>query len=511
MSETPWRLRRRAPLLGEHSREVLSAPSVVAPKSSATPATAVRAATLPVRGSNAARRPLEGLRVIDTSSVFAMPYVAAMLADLGAEVIKIEPLHRLDQARGNAYFTALPDNEPGDRPWDRSGIFANLNRGKRSFALDLTKPQGRDAFRQLVAMSDIVVENNTPPVMRKWDLDYEHLAQIKPEIIMISNTGYGHNGPWSDYPIQGMALEPMTGICHYTGYLHGPPGIAGQSYPDFVATWHGLVAVLAALRHRQRSGRGQWIDLGMYQASVGMLGEGILDFAANGNVGGRLGNRDGDTRVQGCYLSAVPEHWVCTTASTDGQLKALVQLVGRDGWLNATPPHSLGEAYARHDEVDNVVAQWISQRDPETVVASLRSIGCAAGPVNNSRDLMFDDHLLARGFYQVVDHGSGVGPRPIIGRPWKVEGFEVGVNHAAPSLGEANAYVLRELLKYGDDEIDDLIKRGITGELEDVERRPAPLSLDDFVRLGRLAQVDSHYHERLTDFYSMARETQVNH
>ena len=148
-------------------------------------------------------------------------------------------------------------------------------------------PRGVEAFKRLVAHCDIVVENYTARVMRGWGLDYEHLKELNPRLIMVSNTGYGHGGPWESVPVQGTALEATTGIPNFSGYRDGRPWTIGQSYPDFVSMWHGLFCVMAALRQRQETGEGQWIDLGMYAANVAMQGEAMLDFAANGRKGAR--------------------------------------------------------------------------------------------------------------------------------------------------------------------------------------------------------------------------------
>ncbi len=442
--------------------------------------------------------PLEGIRVIDTSSVFAMPYTAGIMADLGAEVIKIEALQRLDQTRGSAWGV-WPDNDPGDRPWDRGGPFCTLNRGKRSLILDLSREEGREIFRDLVRISDVVIENYTARVMRGWGLDYPKLKEIRPDIIHVSNTGYGHNSPWESYPVQGTALEPMTGICHFSGYIGDRPWKIAQSYPDFVAMWHALFAIMAALRHRALTGEGQWIDVGMYQVNVSFLGEALLDYAANGRLGGRIGNRDHTGAVQGCYRCLGDERWLTVTARTDAEWRTLADLIGAAAWGGRTPPATLAEAYARHDEVDAALSAWAAERDREEAVAALRAAGLPAGPVNDARDLLLDPHLRARGFYQMVEHApiSGVGRRPVIGQPWKLSGTPVTIRRPAPPLGEANAYVLQDLVGLSAEDFDRLVAERLTGELDAPPEKPNPLPVDEQVRLGRIHSHDPAYRERL--------------
>lgn len=442
--------------------------------------------------------PLAGIRVIDTSSVFAMPYTAAIMADLGAEVIKIEALQRLDQTRRSAWGL-WPDNDPGERPWDRGGPFCTLNRGKRSLVLDLSREEGRAIFRDLVRISDVLIENYTARVMRGWGLDYPRVREIRPDIIYVSNTGYGHHSPWESYPVQGTALEPMTGICHFSGYIGDRPWKIGQSYPDFVAMWHALFCIMAALRHRALTGEGQWIDVGMYQANVSFLGEAILDYAANGRLGGRIGNRDHTGAVQGCYRCRGDERWLAVTARTDDEWRALLNVIGCETWPQGAPPATLAEAYARHDEVDAVLAAWAAQHDREEAVAALRAAGLPAGPVNDARDLLLDPHLRARGFYEMVEHDpmTGVGRRPIIGRPWKLSRTPVSIKRPAPPLGEANAYVLQDLLGLSADAFARLVAERLTGELDAPPEPLVPIPLDEQVRLGRLHGYDPDYRERL--------------
>ncbi len=442
--------------------------------------------------------PLHGIRVLDISQVFAMPYAAGMLADLGAEVIKIEALHRLDQTRQSAW-ALFPENQPNERPWDQAGPFANLNRGKRSLTLDMSKEEGRDVFRNLVRISDVVVENNTARVMRGWELDYPRLREINPSILMVSNTGYGHNSPWESYPVQGTALEPMTGVSHFSGYAGGRPWKIAQSYHDFVAMWHALFALMAALRHRAVTGEGQWIDVGMYQLGVSLLGEAVLDYAANGRLGGRIGNRDHTGAVQGCYRCTGDDRWLVVTARDDQDWRNLCDVIGVEAWGEQQRPGTLAEAYECHDAVDAVIAAWAGTRERDHAVAELQSVGLAAGPVNDARDLLLDPHLRERGFYEMVEHapGSGIGRRPLVGRPWKLSAMPVAVRRPAPPLGEANGHVLRDLVGLTDATFDALVAARITGELDPVAQPPLTISIDEQIRIGRIHRHDPAYRERL--------------
>ena len=444
----------------------------------------------------AKKLPLTGIRVLDLTSVWAMPYAAGVLTDLGAEVIKIEALQRLDSSRGMGVW---PDTIGGREPWNAVGTFSVLNRGKRSITLNMADERGREVFRDLVKISDIVVENYTARVMRNWKLEYEHLEQLRPGLIMVSNTGYGHGGPWESYAVQGTALESTTGIPNYTGYIGGRPWTVGQSYPDFVAMWHGLFCVMTALRRRTLTGEGQWIDLGMYAANVALQGEGVLDYVANDRLGERMGNRDFTGGVQGCYQTDGDDRWLAVSAQSDDEWRALRDVIGPTAWGEVAPPTTLAEARTRHDEVDLVVGAWAAARHREDAVDILRGAGLPAGPVNDARDLFFDPQLQERGLYEYVDHapGTGVGRRPIIGRAFHLSDTQFHVHRPAPPLGEANGYVFQELLGMSDKDYNGLLAAEITGTRAPLDEPQSGLPIDALLGVRRIRIHDAEYKERL--------------
>ena len=246
--------------------------------------------------------PLEGIRVLDSTYVFALPYTGGQLADLGAEVIKIEGPGRPDITRGGGLYGTFPDNDPGEDWWNRPSTYQLLNRGKRSMVLDMAQEEGRQIFSELVMVSDVVMENFTPRVMRRWNLDYPNLRKLRPDIIMVSNTGYGHgDGPYSSYPAQATTQEGTHGHCWITGYPGDEPSKAGRSFVDFLSTWSAMLAIGSALRYRNRTGKGLWVDIGMYQAGVMFLSEYLMDAMANGREGERIGNRHPYRAPQGAY------------------------------------------------------------------------------------------------------------------------------------------------------------------------------------------------------------------
>lgn len=442
--------------------------------------------------STTATLPLKGLRVLDLSYVFAVPYMAGLLSDLGAEVIKIEAPHRLDQTRGRSFGPYL-DNDPAADPWNRSGIFYVLNRGKTSLVLDLGQPEGRDIFRALVSKSDIVLENYTPRVMRKWSLHYEALKEIKPSLIMLSNTGYGSTGPWSSFPSQGTTLEATMGITFYTGYKDDKPWKVGQSYPDFIACWSGLIALYAAIVHRRKTGEGQWIDVGMYQLGSALIPEPLLQKQLDGSDYTRIGNEHSEHVPSNLYPAFGDDQWIALTVETDAQWVALTGLMGMPE-LGQDPAFATAPARRRHrDAINRLVSEWTAHYPPLALMELLQFRGIASGPVFNSRDLLVNDHLRQRGFYEKVMHPEPVGERRIIGRPYKLRFRDAHIKGPAPRFGDGNLPVLRDLLGMDAEKIAELFDKKVVSDLPTQPGQSGTMDTERMLTLRTLVAVDPDY------------------
>lgn len=436
--------------------------------------------------------PLTGMRVLDLSYVFAVPYMAGLLSDLGAEVIKIEAPHKLDQTRGRAFGPYL-DNDPGTDPWNRSGIFYVINRGKRSLALDLGQLEGQTIFRELVAKSDIVLENYTPRVMRKWGLHYDELKKIKPSLIMLSNTGYGSTGPWSSFPSQGTTLEATMGITNYTGYRDDKPWKVGQSYPDFIACWAGLNGLWAAIAHLRKTGEGQWIDVGMYQLGVALMPEPLLQKQLDGTEPIRMGNEDAVHVPSNVYQAQGDDKWIALTVKTDAQWSALCVLMGQPT-LAVDARFMTADARRQHrDRVNALVAQWCLAHTPTTLFTQLQARGIAAGPVLNSRDLLHDAHLKHRQFYESVKHPAPIGERPIIGRPYRLKFRDARIKKPGPRFGEDNESILREILGKTPTQIDALIAAKVVCANPTQPGVSGTMDTQSMLAQKTLVAVDQHY------------------
>ena len=336
--------------------------------------------------------PLNNIRVLDLSRVFAMPYVGAYLADLGAEVVKLDTHHIefMDSTRASGFTGGpFPENNPGDAYWERGGTFQTLNRGKRSLTLDLRAGSAQSIVKDLVRVSDVVLENFTPRVMTRFGLEYASLRAERPDLVMVSNTGYGHSGPWSNFGAMASALEPTHGTGAFMGYLtktrEGPDGVfvpeeapkkMGNSYTDFLATWTALGAIMASLFHRARTGRGMWIDVAMYQVGASFVGDGILDFAYNGRSTRRMGNRHLSAAPHGCYPCRARDEWAVIAVRDDGDWKSFCDVAaGEIPELLDKRFETSRDRLARQDELDSLVGKWTASRSQYQVMEELQSAG----------------------------------------------------------------------------------------------------------------------------------------
>ena len=449
-----------------------------------------------------ARLPLEGIRVVDSSYVFALPYTGGMLADMGAEVIKVEGPGRPDVTRtaAGATFGSFPENDVGEDWWNRASGYNLVHRGKLSLTLDMTNERARDLFRELVRVSDVVMENYTPRVMRNWELDYSSLRKIKPDIIMLSNTGYGHGeGPYSGYPAQATTQEGTHGHCWITGYPGGPPSKAGTSFVDFVAASTAVFAVGAALRYRNRTGRGQWIDLAMYQAGTMLTSEYIMDYMVNGRMGERIGNRHPYRAPQGCYRACGEDEWVVLSVGSDAEWKGLCELMGKDDLLQDERFRDGLSRVKYHDELDSIISQWTTKYGKYQLMEMLQGVGIAAGPVFNNRDTNLDPHLKARGFLERVSYPQerGIGTRPLIGRPYRFSKSPVKIQGPAPTFGQDNGRVLMELLGVSEAEYQALAREIVISTVPTSGEPAIPASIEEQMEKGRLAGWDPDYREKL--------------
>lgn len=396
--------------------------------------------------------PLHGVRVCDFTWVWAGPYCTKMLADLGAEIIRIESLRRVDIVR---QIGPWPEDNP-EPHHDRAGYFNMLNRNKYSLSLDLAHPKAREIVKEIVKQSDVVSENFSARVMRKFGLEYESLSRIKPDIIMISLSGYGNRGPESGFVSYGPAQVPLTGLASLTGYPDGPPTPLGVSYGDPVGGLTGAIAVLAALHHRRRTGEGQYIDFSQQQGTVALLAQGLMEYLMNGRIWPRLGNHHEAWAPHGVYRCAGEDRWIAIAVTNQEEWEALCYRIERPDLLDDPRFATALDRWQNQADLDAIIGAWTVDQDDKTLSEVLQAAGVPASSSNTVADLIADDHLAARGFF-VEDTHPAVGTRLIAGIPTRLSETPGRIYKSAPLLGEDTERVLKDLLKMTDAQIQQLV------------------------------------------------------
>lgn len=446
---------------------------------------------------------LNGIRVLDLSSAIAMPFCAFTMADLGAEVIKVESQTRINDRVWGALLTGLfPENEPGEEYWEESANFHTLHRNKAGISLDLKKPKAIALLKRLVTITDVVIENNRPGVMQRLGLGYDVLREIKPDLIILSNTGFGQTGPWSQYPGLASMMEPLTGLAYASGYEDGDPERIGNAYIDYLSAWNGLAAVLAALHYRRRTGKGQHIDQSMFQIGMHTVVEPFLDHQLLGTETQKLGNRHRWMAPHAVYPCQGEDRWIAITIRDDAEWDHLCGIMGDPAWCrDARFQDTLGR-FEHRKEIDAQLAAWTADRGADELMQTLQGAGIPAGVVQTAKDLMLDPQLRERGYWHMVNHTAAphVGRRPIMGLPYMLSETPPRVEKASPALGEDNARILGDLLGLSADEIAALETEGVISRVPEpsqLKGKPDTLSLEEQKELGIIRDYDPEYRERI--------------
>ena len=407
--------------------------------------------------------PLQGLRVLEITVVWAGPYCGSFLADLGAEVIRVEstkafvPLtrgaapHPSQEVINNLplYSGGVPGRVPGERPFNRSPMFNSHARNKLSMTVNLRDPGGREIFNRLVAVSDVLIENNPTETMDKLGISYPSLQAVKDDIIMLRMPAYGNSGPYRNFRAHGVHIEGMVGHTALRGYADTDPSYnTTVLMSDAAAGAQGAFAVLAALRHRQRTGAGQLIELGQAENVFPYLGEYYLDYAVNRRTHTTLGNRH-PRALQNCYPCAPepgnPDRWVAITVYDNPQWQALCDLISAPDLARDSDLASAPRRRARQDEIDSRIAAWTRAQSPAAAMRALQQRAIPAGAVMNQADAFADPHIQSRAFFEEAtqqDCGTHLYPGPL----YKMSATPLSIRRGPVMLGQDNEYVYRQLL-----------------------------------------------------------------
>lgn len=426
------------------------------------------------------RLPLEGIRILDLTIVWAGPFATKLLGDMGAEVIKIEGPKRMDPLRhfGEDFYMSRAPAATGSH--NKSAYFNEYNRDKLGITLDLTHPSGRELFLRLVKMGDIVIENFRADVMEKLGLEYETMREVKPDIIMVSMPGYAKKGVERDLVGYGPNIEQMAGLTALSGYRDGPPQKTGISYGDPIAGLTAAGVMVAALIQRRRTGRGQRIEVSQRDALVGVVGEAIMEWGMNRRVMERTGNEHTWMAPHGCYpceplaesdgrplallMSAgqqkATDRWITIAVETDEEWQALCKVMDCPELVEDRRYADSLSRWHHRDELDQIVGSWTRRHADYELFHLLQSVGIAAGPVLSPLALAHDPHLGSRSFLQVVQHPE-MGANTVTAPTWRLEDSPARVRRPAPCFAEHNRYVFHDLLGLSDDQMRDLEQEGV--------------------------------------------------
>ena len=433
-SETPWRIHRPAPLLGEHQQEVFDKWASNVP----TPLESERPTLTPPSGA----LPLEGLRVLDFGRVWAGPFLTRYLAELGADVIKIET-------------SLLPDREQATASPSMSFNFAEINRSKRSVTLNTTSPEGVRLFKELVRNADVVVENFRAGVMDGWGLSYDALKEVNPGVILVSMPGYGTTGPYSPYLSYGQTLLAFTGLMYLWGHPESEERTRPKgAFPDFIVAAHGAYAILSALEHLDKTGKGQRIEMAQVESLTSTMGEAFMDYFINGRVRKPQGNFNPNSAPHDLFPCLGEDAWCAIVCDTDDHWKALCGVAGEDQpWTQDERYATLAGRLEHLADLNAAIGGWTQEFTPRQVMRLLQQADVPAGIVSTAEDLYYDPQLRDRGFLVNIDHGPVFG---VLDQPGVTVHLSETPSHPTgrlPDLGEHNQAVFGDMLGLSAEEI----------------------------------------------------------
>ena len=397
---------------------------------------------------------LEGIVVVEFGAFAAGPCVGKYLANHGAFVVKVESRARLDGFR--THYPPFKDNQKGP---NRSGVFAMNNDSVHSLGLNLKVPAGVDLARQLVSKADVVIENFTPGTMKRLGLGYEQLAAIQPGLVMLSTCNLGQTGPRAQHPGFGSQLTSLSGFTHLIGEPGVPPVIVYCPYIDYIAVGYGYIAILAALEHRRRTGRGQYIDLSQYENGVQFVAPAILEYQLLGTVATRQGNRHACAAPHGVYPCAGEDSWITISVFDDAEWGRLVETLRKPEWASSLRFATELSRKENEAELDELLGRWTRTRPADELMQSLQNARVHAATVNSIANLFSDPQLIHRGFWKPVTHQE-VGAHHV-----EMPAFALSETPAAepspePCLCEHTGMVLGKLLGLSQAEIENLAGQG---------------------------------------------------
>jgi crotonobetainyl-CoA:carnitine CoA-transferase CaiB-like acyl-CoA transferase len=417
------------------------------------------------------RNAVEGLKVVELTFAWSGPFMGRILADHGAQVVKVESRRYPDTARGaDLVDLSFGDN---DRWLDRSTAYVIANPAKYHVGMDLADPAGKDVLLDLVRWADVIIENFTPRVLPGLGLGWDLFHSVNPSVIMMSATGFGQQGPYRDYGAWGWGLECQAGITHATGYIGDPnPFLFIPTVPDPLSAAAGVAAILAALEERRRTGKGQRLDLSQYECATFATLTDILRGGRTGMDRPRTGNRHAWMAPQGVYPCEGADAWVAVAVETDEQWVRLCEVIGRPDLGGKERPGTHGTRYAEHDRIDDAIATWTRSRNKHEAMRVLQQAGVPAGAVQNAKDLHHDPQVQALEYFRAA-WGSELGLRIWPGTWYGMQGTPGDVRRGTSTFGEDNERVLRDVLRYDPETVKALLSSDVFSDVADGLQKPA--------------------------------------
>jgi benzylsuccinate CoA-transferase BbsF subunit len=396
-----------------------------------------------------------GIKILAFAWAVVGPLTTKFFADYGATVIRVETSHRPCTMRSSAPYK---DNKPG---LNRGGYFTYYNANILSFALNMNHPRAPEIVRKLVAWSDVFFENYTPGVIEKWGLDYESLKKIKPDIIMLRQSGYGSWGPYKNLPAFGMVLVPIVGLPNFIGWPGKEPLPVGVSaYTDCISPRFAAAALIAALDHRDKTGEGQLLDLSQFEAAISFILPGLLEYESTGKEPERIGNSSPYAAPHGVYRCKGDDRWCTITVTTEEEWRSFCRAMGRPKYIEDPRFKTLADRKKNEDELNQLVSDWTANLTPEEVMARLQSSGVPAGVVSNTADVFNDPQLAGRDIFWPMHHAE-MGDFTHLGQSFQLSETPARPYSPAPLLGEHTEQVCTEMLGISDDEFVNLVQEGV--------------------------------------------------
>lgn len=402
------------------------------------------------------RSALDNLKVLDFSQWVIGPLVGKALADYGAAVVLVESMKK------PTFFRAGLPHKDGKPGLNRGGAFTYIQPNKYSISLDMNHSKALEVFKRLVGWADIVIENFAPGVMERWGLGYSSLSQIKPDLIMLRASAQGQTGPMHDYKALGVQLNSLGGYFHFTGWPDREPLSFSFAYGDYFIPWPTIALIVALLDYRERTGKGQLIDLSQFEVGLQFMAPYLMEYCVNGIESTREGNKHPFAVPHNAYPCKGDDEWCTIAIFTDKEWKDFCNVIGNPPWTQEVKFHNFPNRKQNEEELDRFIAEWTINRTPEEVMKLMQEAGVPSGMVKKAQHLYNDPQLNERHFFWKMHHNE-IGLVTHMGEPSILSKTPAQPRMPSPLLGEHTEYVCKNILQMTEDEFEDLLIEGTFG------------------------------------------------